>query len=190
MKQENFHKSFNVSDKQAFKLFFETFYPSLCRFASKYLKKQEIYHDIVQDAFLYLWNKRQDFTTENQARSYLYTFVKDRSLNYLRDQETRQKILSERFESETFFRDNLIEEETYQIISHAISGLSLQSQHIIECSLDGLKNREIAEQLGISINTVKTIKLRAFASLREELKDNIFILFMLKAANLQPDRFI
>jgi RNA polymerase sigma-70 factor (family 1) len=184
MEQENFHKSLDINDKHALKLFYMTFYPSLCRFANKYLKTQEVSHDIVQDAFLYLWNKRQDFTTENQAKSYLYSFVRDRSLNYLRDKDVRQKIVNEKIESETFFRDNLIEEETYQIISHAISDLSHQSQRVIEFSLDGLKNREIADKLGVSINTVKTIKLRAFASLRDELKENIFILLMLKAAKL------
>jgi RNA polymerase sigma-70 factor (ECF subfamily) len=87
-------------------------------------------------------------------------------------------------ESEIFFRDNLVEEETYQIIFNAIRTLSPQAQRVIELSLDGLKNQEIANKLSISINTVKTIKLRAFAALRVELKDNIFILFMLHCANL------
>ena len=169
-------------DLVEFKLFFESFYPSLCLFANKYLKYREVSHDIVQDAFLYLWNKDADFQTANGAKSYLYQYVKNRSLNYLRDQELRRKIEMKDLESETFFRDSLIEEETYQIISDAIKTLPPQGQRVIELSLDGLKNQEIADQLKISINTVKTIKLRAFASLRAELKDNIFILFVLHSA--------
>ncbi len=170
---------FNLKNKQTFKSFFEGSYSSLCLFTNKYLKDKDISRDIVQDAFLYLWVKRDDFSSENSAKSYLYKYVKDRSLNYLRDKGVRQKIEFKRMESETFFRDNLIEEETYLIIFNAIKKLSPQSQRVIELSLDGLKNQEIAEELLVSINTVKTIKLRAFAALREGLKDNVFILFVL-----------
>lgn len=169
-------------DLITFKLFFESFYPSLCLFANKYLKDRDVSLDIVQDAFLYLWNKNADFQTVSGVKSYLYQYVKNRSLNYIRDQELRRKIEIKDLESESFFRDSLVEEETYQIISDAIRTLPPQGQRVIELSLDGLKNQEIADQLKISINTVKTIKLRAFASLRAELKDNIFILFVLHSA--------
>ncbi len=167
-------------DLAAFKLFFESFYPSLCLFANKYLKDRDVSLDIVQDAFIYLWNKKADFQSVNAAKSYLYQYVKNRSLNYLRDNEIRKRKELKDLESEVYFRDNMIEEETYQIVSDAIRTLPPQGQRVIELSLDGLKNQEIADQLGISINTVKTIKLRAFAALRNELKDNIFILFVLQ----------
>lgn len=166
-------------DITAFKLFFESFYPSLCLFANKYLKDKEVSLDIVQDAFLYLWNKNADFNSTGAAKSYLYQYVRNRSLNYLRDKELRQKMDLQNLQTETFFRDSLIEEETFRMISDAIRTLPPQGQRIIELTLDGFKNQEIADQLNISINTVKTIKLRAFASLRKELKDNIFVLFVL-----------
>jgi RNA polymerase sigma-70 factor (ECF subfamily) len=109
--------------------------------------------------------------------------VKNRCLNYLRDSERRKILNFEQLDSEIFFRDNLIEEETYQIIYEAIKTLPSQGQKVIEFSLDGLKIQEIAEKLNISINTVKTIKSRAYKALREELKDNIFTLFMLLSKN-------
>ncbi len=167
-------------DLIGFKFFFKSFYPSLCLFANKYLKDKDVSLDVVQDAFLYLWNKDADFHSVNAAKSYLYQYVKNRSLNFLRDNELRKKIDLKNMESEIFFKDNLVEEETYQIIFDAIRTLPPQGQRVIELSLDGLKNQEIADQLGISINTVKTIKLRAFAALRIELKDNIFLLFVLQ----------
>lgn len=175
-------------DITAFKLFFESFYSSLCLFANKYLKDKDVSLDIVQDAFLYLWNKNVDFHSTNAAKSYLYQYVKNRSINYLRDKELRHKLELHNLQSETFFRDSLVEEETYQIISDAIRTLSPQGQRIIEMSLDGFKNQEIADTLNISINTVKTIKLRAFASLRKELKDNVFILFVLHINTKQMDQ--
>lgn len=169
-------------DVVGFKLFFESFYSSLCLFANKYLKDKDISLDIVQDAFLYLWNKNADFQSLNAAKSYLYQYVKNRSLNYLRDKDLRQRLELQNLQSETFFRDSLIEEETFKIISDAIRTLPPQGHRVIELSLDGFKNQEIADQLNISINTVKTIKLRAFAALRTELKYNIFVFFMLHSS--------
>jgi len=104
----------------------------------------------------------------------LYKYVKNRSLNYLRDQKSKKKHDLINLVSEVFFRDNLIEEETYQIVYKALKNLPPQGQNVIELSLDGLKNHEIGKQLKITVNTVKTIKLRAFRSLRSELKCNIF----------------
>jgi RNA polymerase sigma-70 factor (ECF subfamily) len=172
-------KTIQKGDAIAFKQLFESFYPSLCLFANKYLNDHEVSQDVAQDAFLYLWNKNADFNSKNSAQSYLYRYVRDRSLNYLRNKKLRHQIELEKMGSEFFFRDNLIEEETYHIIYNAIRTLSPQMQQVIELSLDGLKNQEIADQLNISINSVKTVKARAFTALRVELKENIFILFML-----------
>lgn len=163
-------------DATAFKHLFESFYPSLCLFANKYLNNQEAAQDIAQDAFLYFWNKNADFRSKSSVRSYLYRYVRDRSLNFLRDKKLRHQIELRRMESEFLFRDNLIEEETYDIIYSAIRTLSPQMQQVIELSLDGLKNQEIADQLHISVNSVKTVKARAFTALRGELKADIFAL--------------
>jgi len=179
MKLDNLESIFNLEDKESFKLFFESFYASLCLFANSFLKDLEVSQDIVQDAFLYLWNKRKNFDSESSVKSYLFKHVKDRCLNYLRNKDLRQRIEISKMETETFFRDSLVEEETYKIIFDAIRNLPPQGQKVIELSLDGLKNQEIADNLNISINTVKTIKQRAFAALRLELKDNIFVLFLL-----------
>lgn len=166
-------------DADSFKKFFESFYPSLCLFANKYLKDPEASLDIVQDAFVTIWNRRNEVQSINSAKSYLFKYAKNRSLNYLRDQEQRKRINFEQLDTEIFFRDNLIEEETYQEIYEAVRNLPPQGQRVIELSLDGFKNQEIADELNISVNTVKTIKLRAFKGLREELKENIFELFVL-----------
>jgi RNA polymerase sigma-70 factor (ECF subfamily) len=179
MNSEQIILDFKSWKKDSFKAFFENFYPSLCLFANKYINDREASSDVVQEAFLYLWNRKDDVDSINSAKTYLFKYVKNRSLNYLRDHERRRKNLNfQELDSEIFYRDNLIEEETYRIIYDAIKNLPPQGQKVIELSLDGLKNQEIADELSISINTVKTIKLRAFKAMREELKDNIFILFM------------
>jgi len=164
----------DTGDIASFKMFFTSFNPSLCLFANKYLNDKEASNDVVQDAFVYVWNKWDEIETICSAKSYLYKYVKNRSLNYLRDQKSKKKHDLKNIASEVFFRDNLIEEETYQLIYKALKNLTPQGQKVIELSLDGLKNFEIGEQLKVTINTVKTLKLRAFHSLRKELKSNIF----------------
>lgn len=166
-------------DIDAFKIFFESFYPSLCLFANKYLNDEDASMDIVQDAFVFLWSKEIDFFSLDSAKSYLFKFVKNRSLNFLRDKQSRDRLNLEILAAETYFRDNVIEEETYQVIHDAIQSLPPQGQRVMMLSLDGLKNHEIAETLGISINTVKTIKLRAFRAMRKNLDRHTFTLFML-----------
>ena len=172
-----------LSEEGGFKEFFEENYPSLCVFANRYLQDESVSADIVQEAFVYVWNKRKYVRDASAVKSYLYKYIKNHCLNFLRDTKRRQEILKEKLEAPDFYRDNLIERETYEIIYRAIEGLSAQNQQVIELSLDGLSNNEIAERLEISINTVKTIKQRAFKALRKVLKPGLFALFCVFCEN-------
>lgn len=169
-------------DVSAFKIFFDGFYPSLYHFATKFLNDKEASQDIVQEAFIYFWNKKSDIYSIPSAKSYLYKYVKNRCLNYIRDRH-KEIIGLEKLESEAYSGNIIIEQETYEIIYRAIQSLSPQGQRVIELTLDGLKNHEIATQLGISLNTVKTIKLRAFKSLRSELKEQYFTFWLICMAD-------
>jgi len=160
------------------KTFFENFYPQACRLAQKYLNDKYLSQDMAQDSFLGFWMKKEEFTTMDAAKNYIYTSVKNRCLNYLRDTKKLSPKEVESFEKGSFFRDAVVENETYQLFYEAIGTLSPQSQRIIEFSLDGLKNAAIARELGITVNTVKTIKLRAFDFLRKKLNKNILIAFL------------
>ncbi len=165
-----------INSIDGYKSFFEDFYPSLHMFANNYLQNEVDSSDVVQEAFIYIWKRRDLICHIPAAKSYLYRYVKNRCLNILRDTKRHQKILNERLDTEIFFRDNLIEQETYELIYKSIKELSAQSQQVIELSLDGLSNKEIAEKLSVSINTIKTVKKRAFKSLRTLLKPDMYTL--------------
>jgi len=75
--------------------------------------------------------------------------------------------------------------EAYSLIYNAIQTLSPREKQVIELTLDGLKNPEIAKQLDVSVNTVKTLKSRAFKTLRAVLKGVTFQFFAL----LYPEIF-
>ena len=72
---------------KVFKEFFETYYPVLCVFAQKYIPDSEKCKDIVQEALLSYWQKKEDFDNIHKVKGFLYVFVRNRALNYLRDQK-------------------------------------------------------------------------------------------------------
>ncbi len=156
-----------------FEKFYREFFPSLCVFAFKYTQEDDVARDICQDAFLYVWKKKIVFEANDSAKSYLFKYVRNRSLNYLRNKHNQNEKLLKLAVTEEYFRDTLIETEAYEILYKAVVLLPKQGQRVIKLTLDGLKNHEIAEQMGISENTVKTIKKQAYKTLRVEIGENI-----------------
>ena len=78
----------------------------------------------------------------------------------------------------------MIEEEVYSIVYKAIDELAPRSKKVILLSLQELSNGEIAEQLGISINSVRTLKQNAYKKLKGLLRDYFYLLFLLDYTSL------
>ena len=96
---------------------------------------------------------------------------------------TRQKVTidytsPEAQNQEVIFKDYLIEEEAYRIIDNAVNALPPQSARIVKMCLEGKQNKEIAEILDISVNSVKTLKYNALNVLRNSLKDYFYLLML------------
>ncbi len=170
--------SIRKGDEEAFRQFFESFYPSLTVMACKCLKDKEAARDIVQEAFIYFWGKREEIYSIPSARYYLYKYVKHRSLNYLRDRHPVEVFRESLPEPEILCRDEILEEESYQALQRVFDLLTPQGRRVIELTLDGHAVKEIAGILGVTVNTVKTLKLRAFRMIRNGLDHHHFTLFL------------
>ena len=108
--------------------------------------------------------------------------VKNLCFNYIRDKKVTVDYTSSEVENqEAIFKDLLIEEEAYRIIDDAVNALPPQSARIVKMYLDGKQNKEISEILGISVNSVKTLKYNALNSLKILLKDYFYILLLFLA---------
>ncbi len=171
-------KSIRKGDEEAFRQFFESFYPSLMVMACKCLKDKEAARDIVQEAFIYFWGKREEIYSIPSARYYLYKYVKHRSLNFLRDRHPAEDLGEGLPEAEIFCGDQILEEESYQVLHQVFQLLTPQGRRVIELTLDGHAVKEIAGLLGVTVNTVKTLKLRAFRKIRNNLDSHCFTLFL------------
>ena len=177
-KSEHLLDRIKKGNLRAFKYFYDDFFPVLNTFALKFLSEKPDSEDVVQEAFIYFWRKREDFYSISGVKSYLYKFVKTRSINLIRDTGNKSVVDIETLKDTFFFKESIIEIETYELLYNSIKKLSPQEQAVIELSIDGKKNQEIAEELNISINTVKTLKKRSYNKLRIELKDNIELLIV------------
>lgn len=171
-------KKLNNGDSRALKLFFEGFYPSVCVYAIKFLKQSDVAEDIAQDAFVQFWKIRDHFTSILKIRAFIYTTVRNACINYLKQKKTREDILARSSLVEEASYELLIEEETYRLLDAAIQQLPDRTREIILLALQGRNNPEIAEILGVSLNTIKTLKKNAYVDLRHMLSNQTYLLLV------------
>ena len=177
-------------DKRAFEELFRSFFPSLVLFAQKYVPDQDTAKEIVHNVFINLWEKRKQVDTGSPLKSYLFTSVHNRCLNYIRDQKKFDKddTIFQRLDSTDFSDgvDRLEEQELEQRIYDALQSLPEKCREIFMLNrFEGLKYAEIAQKLGISVKTVETQMSKALKILREKLIDylGMIILFILTHLN-------
>ena len=160
-------------DERIFKEIFKQYYLPVRSFAWRFVKDNDIAEDIVQDAFLQVWEKRLSFNVFAEIRSYLYTSTRNACLDYLKHENVRQKhethILASTSHAEE--QEYILEEEVDSLIYNAIGTLSRQAQKIVIMTMDGNSNLEIAQKLNITVNTVKSTKLKAYQVLRKRLRN-------------------
>jgi len=165
-------------NNEAFEEIFSSFYPALCNFANNFVYDVQVSEDFVQEVFISLWDYKKNFDDLLSLKSFLYKSVRNKCLNFIK----HQKIVSNHIdaslkdmENDAFYFDHIIEEETHRLIYDAINELPPGCRKILLLSINGLSNPEIAEDLNISVNTVKTQKAIAYKQLRVKLKE-LFIL--------------
>lgn len=169
----------NIRELKVFKQLFEDFYVPLCVFAQRYLEDKEEAADIVQECFVKVWQKKEDFSYLHELKSFLYTSVRNAALNVLEHRRVkagyRDKFLKE--SEESFFKDQVVEEETYRILRRHIEELPEQTRRVMLLALEGNSNAEIAELLAMADGTVHTHKKIAYKRLRSVLKDYFYLFF-------------
>lgn len=181
---ENLFVAIKDGDKWAFEQVFKMFYAPLCDYAVMILGNPSEAEDVVQDLFTHIWKNRSEVIVHGFVKSYLFTSVRFRAVNVLRYR------LMQRKHSELFteFVEDLLssgyseeEEKRIERIMQVLQTLPPQRRIVFTMScLDGKKYKEIAEELGISVNTVKAHISQAYRDVRQQVGEDfsLALLFM------------
>jgi RNA polymerase sigma-70 factor (ECF subfamily) len=168
-------------DKANFEMLFRSHFSGLCFFAHKYVKDFEAAKEIVQDAFLSLWEKRETIDMDRPVKSYLTMIIHNKCTNYLRDnRKFDQNILHIENLAEVpeyDGADSMVEEELKNKIDTAIEELPEKCKQIFVMNrYENLKYQEIAVKLEISVKTVETQMSKALQHMRIRLSEYLTVL--------------
>lgn len=168
-------------DIGAFKELFDSYFPILCCFAERFIKEKDICEDIAQEALLKYWENRNNFDNFYKVKGYLYTVTKNMSLNVIK-KKSRSSDLSDEDEAiivlESDINDSIIEHEVMLMVRKAVSDLPNRMREIINLSMIGAQNKDIAQTLGIAEGTVHSLKKQAYKKLKHVLGKNFFYILL------------
>lgn len=162
---------------------FDKYYQALCYFAFQYVNNDEIAEDIVQDLFTSIIEKPKEFDSPSHLRNFLYQSVKNACLNYIKKNKSHDRyleLMKNTHQDEEDYERRIIATEIYKELKFVIESLPPECKKVYELSyFKEMDNNSIAEQLGVSINTVKSQKARGKKILKEQLKDLYPIILLL-----------
>lgn len=174
------------SGKDDYSKVYAIYFPKLVRFSETYLLSKEDAENLVQDIFLYLWENKEQIPFLGNMNAYLFTMVKNRCIDFLRKQtrtENKKQPLSELEEKELQFKlyslqkfdeNNLSVADIDTLIVQAVDSLPARCKEIFLLSrMEGLRHKEIAERLNISVNTIESQIAIALKKLKVALKDYV-----------------
>lgn len=167
-------------DEDAFCELYAAYKNRLIYFAMRFLKSREYAEDIFQDAFTIIWQSRRFINPDTSFSSYLYTIVRNRILNQLRDlanqDKLREQILSQAVDYSNDTNNEILANDLRRFISLAMQQLTSRQREIFEMSREKqMSHREIAEALGISVNTVQESISNSLRTLRNYLEKSSIV---------------
>lgn len=170
--------------EQRFRQLFRDLYPSLSFYAARLVHDDEA-EDVVQEAFMELWKHKDDMDDESHIKAFLYRAIYTRSLNVIKHRtvvsnhaDSVKKVAQLRMEYYNPEANDVMGYieglEMRRQINDAISELPAKCREVFVLSYQhDRKNKEIAEQLGISIRTVEVHLYKALKSLRQKLRHRV-----------------
>lgn len=177
-------KKITEGDEKAFGVLFYQHLPVLQSFALKFTKSEHATEEIIQESFLKIWLNRDKLESVENVKAYLYKYVSNECLSYLR-KTLRQIKTIDTFKSthsdlSNDTTDTIHLNEVNKIINSAILNLPAQRKKIYELSrLEGKSIPEIAQALDLSPSTVKNALVIALKSIRTNLEQHGITLSML-----------
>ena len=175
LKEQQQLRKIQKGDLDSFEHLFRQYYPGLCGYAESLLRKPEVAEEVVQDVFYNIWKNRETLRITRNLQSYLYRSVYNNSMMYLR------KMRREFFFEDGIATDQAVDSpdpsqalqlnEVSELIARTLEGLPEKTREIFYLNRqEGLKYREIAARLAISVKTVEANMGKALKALRTSME--------------------
>ena len=161
-------------DADAARMLYEHFYGALVSYGMRILQDRDSAEDVVQDTMAALWERKTVLPNNAALKAYLYNTVRNKCLSLLRRQrsESLDPLAMSKYEEFRVTDDGneqFFPEEVYRQLFLMIDQMPPRQREVFLMAMEGKKNREISEALGIAIETVRTNKKRAMAFLKKNL---------------------
>ena len=179
----------NKGSEQAFAELYKAYYAYLNAVAIYYLQDKEVAQEVVDDVFLNVWEKRENLIFP--IHYYLVRSVQNGCLNYIRSQRALQTALDGHRDEVLFFLEEHILststpledvelKETEAEIRRVVENLPVKMRAVFEAYFyDGKSAEEIAEEMNLSVNTIRVQIKNALDKLKQSLKHLLFIIFFI-----------
>ncbi|MHA7111846.1 RNA polymerase sigma-70 factor [Sunxiuqinia elliptica] len=181
--------SLSKDQKSSFREVYDKYYQPLCHLSKYYLGDTAEAKGVVQEAFVKLWEVRSEIDQDSNLKNFLFTLVKNNSLNILKRRQILLKHHEQikwmeihyQYESLMKVSGSYLEfEELKENIDRAIENLPEHCRAVFKMSrFEDLKNKEIAAKLGVTLKTVEAHLTKALKILRKELKDYLPLIMIL-----------
>ncbi|MGQ8338274.1 RNA polymerase sigma-70 factor [Sunxiuqinia sp. A32] len=178
-------------DEAAFKVIYNTYVSRLYYFIYEYVPFNDLVENIIQDTLMTLWDKKDELRDDTNFGAYLYTVAKNNCLLKLRDKKHQRRIFESTDLSElevaanmdalgTLDTSSFTFAEIDSIIENTLSELPPQCRNVFQLSrFENKKNKEIADELGISVKAVEGHITKALKVFKTSLKDYLPIVAFL-----------
>ena len=166
---------------KAFDIIYQKYSRRLYGFVFRYVKQEADTEEIVQEVFIKIWKSRTKIDVFSSFESFLFTIAHNATVNLLKKRATEQKYLEhvkslQRIEASYELTDEIDYKELKQKFEGVLNELSPRQKEIFQLSREeGLSNKEIADKLGISVQTVKNHLVTILSFLKRKLDNGLLI---------------
>jgi len=172
-------------DEQAFRKIYERYKKKIYYFAIRYRNSTEEAENVMQDVFVKIWNERKSLNEDLSFNSYIFTITKNHLFNknrkLLNEKAYREYVIHAFTDSDNRPESEIIYTDLKSKVDSEIEKLPPQRKKVFQLStIDGLSNKEIADEMDLSIRTVEVHKSLAIKTLKNSIKKllTLFILFI------------
>jgi RNA polymerase sigma-70 factor (family 1) len=165
-------QQFIDGNEEAFEKLYAQYKPVLCKFIQTFINDSALTDDIVQEVFVAVWLNRNNIDPDQSFSSYLMTSARNKIYDFFKETAKNRQMIEQRWlnfsEAGNDTEEALVSLELDELVDSALKQLSSRKRDIFELAkLKGKSHSEIAEQLGISKNTVKNHMVDSLKYLKE-----------------------